>query len=117
MTVHFKARARLLLTELIVGLRPGTTTVKRGEAVLQLESEPRSLVFLEGVEQGNTPLVLTVPTDRPAEILAVAEGYQDYSNLFELKSGELRKIKIPNWFTPPWKIRNHLKSHPEQASF
>ena len=88
-------RARLLLTELIVGLRPGTTMVKRGEAVLQLESEPRSLVFLEGVEQGNTPLVLTVPTDRPAEILAVAEGYQDYSNLFELKSGELRKIKIP----------------------
>ena len=89
------SRARLLLTELIVGLRPGTTTVKRGEAVLQLESEPRSLIFLEGIEQGNTPLVLTVPTDRPAEILAVAEGYQDYSNLFELKSGELRKIKIP----------------------
>ena len=89
------SRARLLLTELIVGLRPGTTTVKSGEAVLQIETEPRSLIFLEGIEQGSTPLELTVPTDRPAEILAVAEGYQDYSNLFELKSGEQREIKIP----------------------
>ena len=81
------------MTELIVGLRPGTTTVKSGEAVLQIETEPRSLIFLEGIEQGSTPLELTVPTDRPAEILAVAEGYQDYSNLFELKSGEQREIK------------------------
>lgn len=89
------SRARLLLTELILGLRPGTTTVKSGEAVLQIETEPRSLIFLEGIEQGSTPLELTVPTDRPAEILAVAEGYQDYSNLFELKSGEQREIKIP----------------------
>jgi hypothetical protein len=87
-------RARKILTELLVGLRPGTAVIKHGEAILTLESEPRALVFWEGIEQGSTPLELTVPTDRPAEILAVAEGYQDYSNLFELKTGERRKVNI-----------------------
>jgi len=86
--------ARKILTELIVGLRPGTAVIKHGEAILTLESEPRALVFWEGIEQGSTPLELTVPTDRPAEILAVAEGYQDFSNFFELKTGEHRKVNI-----------------------
>ena len=87
-----KAKARL--TELLLGLRPGMVGIERGKAVLILESEPSGLVFLEGVEQGETPIELTVPTDRPAEIFVFAEGYQDYSNLFDLKPGERRTVQI-----------------------
>ena len=87
-------KARAGLTKLLLGLRPGAVGIERGKAVLILESEPSGLVFLEGVEQGETPIELTVPSDRPAEILVFAEGYQDYSNLFDLKPGERRTVQI-----------------------
>ena len=87
-------KARAGLTELLHGLRPGAVGIERGKAVLILESEPSGLVFLEGVEQGETPIELTVPSNRPAEILVFAEGYQDYSNLFDLEPGERRTVQI-----------------------
>ena len=88
------SKARAGLTKLLRGLHPGKAKVEQGKAILILESQPNGIVFLEGIEQGETPIELSLPSDRPAEILVFAEGYQDYSNFFDLKPGERRTEQI-----------------------
>lgn len=83
------SKARRLLTELLLGLRPGEAVAGSGEAVLVLDSEPRGQVFINGVAQGQTPLEVSVSTESPVDVLVVAEGYTDFARVYEgLRSGE-----------------------------
>ncbi len=82
-------KARRVLTELLLGLRPGSAVAGSGEAILILESEPSGLVFVNGLSQGNTPLEVAVPVADPVDVLIVAEGYTDFAKVYEnLRAGE-----------------------------
>ena len=84
-------RARQLLGEMFLALRPGGKLAGSGEGILALVSSPSAKVFLNGIPSGSTPIELTVKTGRDAEVLLVAEGYDDYSKVYTLTSGA--KIK------------------------
>ena len=84
------SKARKSLSGILVALRPGGI-IKRGKARLLLESTPRSQVFLNGRDQGKTPLDLSVDARVPLEVLMIAEGYNDFAEEFILKPGENRK--------------------------
>ncbi len=82
-------KARRVLTELLLGLRPGSAVAGTGEAILILESEPSGLVFVNGLSQGSTPLEVAVPVSGPVDVLIVAEGYTDFAKVYEsLQAGE-----------------------------
>ena len=83
-------KARESLSGILTALRPGGE-IQRGKARLLLESTPRSQVFLNGRDQGKTPLDLSVDARVPLEVLLVAEGYNDFAEEFTLKPGENRK--------------------------
>lgn len=85
------SKARKSLAGILTALRPGEMLIQRGKASLRLESTPRSQVFLDGREQGKTPLDLSVNARVPLEIFMVAEGYNDFAEEFTLKPGEKRK--------------------------
>jgi hypothetical protein len=85
------SKARKSLAGILTALRPGEMLIQRGKASLRLESTPRSQVFLDGREQGKTPLDLSVNARVPLEIFMVAEGYNDFAEEFILKPGEKRK--------------------------
>jgi len=54
------SKARKSLAGILTALRPGEMLIQRGKASLRLESTPRSQVYLDGREQGKTPLDLSV---------------------------------------------------------
>ena len=85
------SKARKSLAGILTALRPGEMLIQRGKASLRLESTPRSQVYLDGREQGETPLDLSVNARVPLEIFMVAEGYNDFAEEFNLKPGEKRK--------------------------
>ena len=88
------SKARKSLAGILTALRPGEMLIQRGKASLRLESTPRSQVFLDGREQGKTPLDLSVNARVPLEIFMVAEGYNDFAEEFTLKPGEKRKKHV-----------------------
>ena len=87
-------QARKSLAGILTALRPGEMLIQRGKASLRLESTPRSQVFLDGREQGKTPLDLSVDARKLVEVLIVEEGYNDYSEIFILQPGEQRKNHV-----------------------
>ena len=87
-------KARESLSGILTALRPGEMAIQRGKARLLLESIPRSQVFLNGRDQGKTPLDLSVDARKPVEVLIVEEGYNDYSEIFILQPGEQRKNHV-----------------------
>ena len=86
-------KARKSLSGILVALRPGGE-IQRGKARLLLESTPRSQVFLNGRDQGKTPLDLSVDARVPLEVLMIAEGYNDFAEEFVLNPGENRKKHV-----------------------
>ena len=88
------SKARKSLAGILTALRPGEMLIQRGKASLRLESTPRSQVYLDGREQGKTPLDLSVNARVPLEIFMVAEGYNDFAEEFTLKPGEKRKKHV-----------------------
>ena len=85
------SKARKTLSGMLTALRPGEMLIQRGKAILRLESTPRSQVFLDGRDQGKTPLDLSVDARKPLDVTMVAEGYKDFSEEFILEPGEKRK--------------------------
>jgi len=85
------SKARKTLSGMLTALRPGEMLIQRGKASLRLESTPRSQVFLDGRDQGKTPLDLSVDARKPLDVTMVAEGYKDFSEEFILEPGEKRK--------------------------
>jgi hypothetical protein len=65
-----------------------------GEALLSLSSEPKGKVFLNGIPKGETPIQIKIKANKKEEIILVAEGYADYTNIFELKPNEKRSERI-----------------------
>ena len=61
------SKARKSLAGILTALRPGEMLIQRGKASLRLESTPRSQVFLNGRDQGKTPLDLSVDARKPVE--------------------------------------------------
>jgi len=88
------SKARKTLSGMLTALRPGEMLIQRGKASLRLESTPQSQVFLDGRDQGKTPLDLSVDARKPLEVLMVAEGYNDFTEEFTLKPGEKRKKHV-----------------------
>ena len=88
------SKARKSLAGILTALRPGEMLIQRGKASLRLESTPNSQVYLDGREQGKTPLDLSVNARVPLEIFMVAEGYNDFAEEFTLKPGEKRKKHV-----------------------
>ena len=86
-------KARKSLSGILTALRPGGE-IQRGKARLLLESTPNSQVFLNGRDQGKTPLDLGVDARVPLEVLMIAEGYNDFAEEFILKPGENRKKHV-----------------------
>jgi hypothetical protein len=82
------SKARKTLSEMLTALRPGEMLIQRGKAILRLESTPRSQVFLDGRDQGKTPLNLSVDARKSLDVTMVAEGYKDFSRKFNLSPGE-----------------------------
>ncbi|MCH2285458.1 MAG: PEGA domain-containing protein, partial [SAR324 cluster bacterium] len=107
------SKARKSLAGILTALRPGEMLIQRGKASLRLESTPRSQVFLDGREQGKTPLDLSVNARVPLEIFMVAEGYNDFAEEFTLKPGEKRK-KHAKLTRKRGNI--HITSNPPKAS-
>jgi hypothetical protein len=88
------SKARKTLSGMLTALRPGEMLIQRGKASLRLESTPRSQVFLDGRDQGKTPLDLSVDARKPLDVTMVAEGYKDFSEEFILEPGEKRKKRV-----------------------
>ncbi|MBF0240393.1 MAG: PEGA domain-containing protein [SAR324 cluster bacterium] len=80
-------RARQILSEMILSMRPGGKLAGSGEAILELTSTPTAKVFLNGIPAGSTPIELTVKTSLENDVLLVAEGYEDFSKGYVLKPG------------------------------
>jgi len=77
-------KARKLISEMLSEMRPGEMLIQSGKARLRLDSTPRSKVFMGGRELGQTPLDLSVDAQKDIDILMVAEGYNDFSEIFNL---------------------------------
>ena len=88
------SKARKSLSGMLTALRPGEMLIQRGKASLRLEATPQAQVFLDGRDQGKTPLDLSVDARKPLEILMVAEGYNDFTEEFILEPGEKRKKHV-----------------------
>jgi len=88
------SKARKTLSEMLTALRPGEMLIQRGKASLRLEATPQAQVFLDGRDQGKTPLDLSVDARKPLDVTMVAEGYKDFSEEFILKPGEKRKKHV-----------------------
>ena len=85
------SKARKSLSGMLTALRPGEMLIQRGKASLRLEATPQAQVFLDGRDQGKTPLDLSVDARKPLEVFMVAESYNDFAEIFVLKPGEKRK--------------------------
>ena len=77
-------KARKLISEMLSEMGPGEMLIQSGKARLRLDSKPRSKVFMGGRELGNTPRDLSVDARKNIDILMVAEGYNDFSEIFNL---------------------------------
>ena len=88
------SKTRKSLSGMLTLLRPGEMLIQRGKASLRLEATPQAQVFLDGRDQGKTPLDLSVDARKPLEILMVAEGYNDFTEEFILEPGEKRKKHV-----------------------
>lgn len=86
-------KARKSLSEILLALRPGDV-IQRGKAMLVLESTPKSQIFINGRDEGKTPLNRDVAANVPLEVELIAEGYKDYSEKFILKPGEILKKNV-----------------------
>jgi hypothetical protein len=88
------SKARKELSKMLTALRPGEMIIQRGKASLRLISTPKSLVYLDGNEQGKTPLELGVDARKPLDITLIAEGYKSFSEEFLLEPGEKRTKSV-----------------------
>jgi len=74
------SKARAILKEMISNLLPGSSTLSKGKAVIQLRSQPKATVYINAVEVGTTPIDAFVPSGEVFDVLAVAidDGYSDF---------------------------------------
>jgi hypothetical protein len=106
------SKARKTLSGMLTALRPGEMLIQRGKASLRLESTPRSKVFLDGRDQGKTPLDLSVDARKPLDVSMLTEGYKEFSRKFILEPGE-KRIKHVNLVRKRGKI--NIVSDPSGA--
>jgi hypothetical protein len=88
------SKARKSLSGMLTALRPGEMLIQRGKASLRLEATPQAQVFLDGRDQGKTPLDLSVDARKPLDVTMVAEGYKGFSEEFILEPGEIFKKRV-----------------------
>ena len=106
------SKARKTLSGMLTALRRGEMLIQRGKASLRLESTPRSKVFLDGRDQGKTPLDLSVDARKPLDVSMLTEGYKEFSRKFILEPGE-KRIKHVNLVRKRGKI--NIVSDPSGA--
>jgi len=87
-------RARQMLSDMVLALRPGGQLAGIGEAVLDLNSEPQASIFIDGIPSGTTPLTLTVKSNKNIELMLIKDGYATLTQTYRLKSGETKKENI-----------------------
>ena len=85
-------KARKLISEMLSDMVTGKVSLRGGKSRLLINSTPKSSVFIDGYSQGDTPLDLSIPANKPFEILMVAEGYNDFTEELILKPGQEKKI-------------------------
>jgi hypothetical protein len=88
------SKSRKTLEGMLRALGPGVGFIQSGKATLILESEPISQVFLNGEDQGNTPLNLIVDIVDPIPVMFFTEGYEDLKMSYILKDGEIQKNRV-----------------------
>jgi len=85
-------KARQILSETVMSLRPGATGMKMGMASLSVISAPRAGLFVNGRKEGMTPSEISVKAQEEVDILIVKEGYNDYAETLVLKPGQKFEI-------------------------
>ena len=88
------AKARKNLEEMLRALGPGAGFTQSGKATLVLVSEPIAQVFLDGEDQGNTPLNLIVDVGDPIPVTFFKEGYEDLNVSYVLEDGEIKEERV-----------------------
>ena len=91
------SKARNIVREMILGLSPGESRIKIGQAVIKFRSTPKATIFYKGVKQGNTPIDVTVPSREVFDVFAVAveDGYEDFKRDYgPLKAGQVIQENI-----------------------
>ena len=84
-------KARKLISKMLSSMRGKEVSLSGGKALLSVDSNPKSKVFIDGYPQGDTPVEISVNANKLIELLMVAEGYNDYSKELILKPGETKK--------------------------
>ena len=91
------SKARNILREMILGLSPGESRIKVGQAVIKFRSTPKATIFYKGIQQGNTPIDVTVPSKEIFDVFAVAveDVYEDFKRDYgPLKPGQIINEQI-----------------------
>ena len=87
-------KLRKELTLILQSQMPGNQFVETGKASLILESNPIARVFIDGEDQGNTPLNVEIPSETPISVVLVNEDFETYAKEFTLKSKQTFKERI-----------------------
>ena len=81
------------ISELINSIKPGSNLIIEGQAEISVTSNIKAEVYLNGIEQGTTPIIISASAGKQLDILIVSEGYSDYADEFTLSPNQRKKIK------------------------